>query len=304
MLSDRRTTANVCRNAMSEVDEITEGVAAVTVAATKRGKPCKRCLKKGEACFQHTPKPDEGTTAATPGSAFAGAATATAEAAEDSHEDVRQYLTELDKKLEERELHHFWVMSSNKTSFKLIKNVRVRDIKAMLADRVEHYKNKRIAEVDVWMNPNKIDTGGFVMSIKVVVCQISEEAEIERRAYDTWGVCINFYPEELRKTRFSLKMVEALMRLAHNKTLVTDTLNGMRYTNLLQKLKKMKIPWEFNVGIAPATEGSALAGSGDEVTTVAGSDLASSDLAGSEDVGSELAGSELASSASDVSEAP
>jgi hypothetical protein len=269
---------------MSEVDEITEGVAAVTVTTTKRGKPCKRCLKKGEACFQHTPKPaaseEQGGTTA-PDSALAGAATANTEAAVDSYEDVRKYLTELDKKLEERELHNFWVMSGSK-SFKPIKNVRVRDIKAMLADRVEHYKNKRIAEVDVWMNPKKIDTGGFVMSIKVVVCQISEEAEIERRPYDTWGVCVNFYPEELRMTRFSLKMVEVFMRLAHNKTLVTDTLNGMRYTNLLKKLKKMKIPWEALMGIVPATEAT--------------------EVAAAEDLAKE--GSELASSASDVSEAP
>lgn len=163
---------------------------------------------------------------------------------DDKYDDVREYLTELRKKLVDRELQNFWVMSSNKT-FKPIKNKMVGDIKEMLANRVEHYKNKKIAEVNIWINPKKIGTDDFVMSIKIVVCQIDEDAQIESKAYDTWGICVNFMPDDLRETKFSLKMVESLMRLAHKKKIVTDTLNGVRYKNLLKKLEKNKIPWEF-----------------------------------------------------------
>jgi hypothetical protein len=55
------------------IEAITDGVAAVSmpeearrsdVATTKRGTPCKRCLKMkaGGKCYQHQPKPSEGVS--------------------------------------------------------------------------------------------------------------------------------------------------------------------------------------------------------------------------------------------------
>jgi len=159
-------------------------------------------------------------------------------------EDVKEYLTELMQKLADRELDNFWVMSDN-ADFKPIKRITKAEIKKKLAKKPQYYRGKHIAEVDVWMNPKKVDTKEFVMSIKVMIFEIDEDGEIDKKSYKVWGICVNFMTEDLKKIKFSLKLVEALMRLANDKTYMNDTLNGELYKNFLSKLKKYKIPWDF-----------------------------------------------------------
>jgi hypothetical protein len=162
-----------------------------------------------------------------------------------SYDDVKEYLTGLKEKLKERDLQSFWVMSGNK-EFRPIKNMMVAEIKEMLAEKVQYFRNKKIAEVDIWIDEKlKRKNVDFVMSIKVTICQIDEEGQIESKPYSTWGICINFMPEDLREIKFSLKLVEAIMRLAHKKKIVTDTLNGVKYKNFVKSLQKKGIEWDF-----------------------------------------------------------
>lgn len=159
-------------------------------------------------------------------------------------DDIKGYIIELEKKLADRQLDNFWVMSDNE-DFKPIKNISKAEIRKKLSKKPQYYRGKHIAEVDVWTDPKRVDTDDYVMSIKVMIFEIGENGEIDKKYYNVWGIRLNFMTEDFKKIKFSLKLVEALMRLANDKSYINETLNGTSYKNFVSKLKKKKIPWDF-----------------------------------------------------------
>jgi hypothetical protein len=159
-------------------------------------------------------------------------------------EDLRQYLTDLRTKIHERDLGSFWVIS-DRADFRPIKNTTKGEIKRLLKEKAQYYKNKRIAEIRVYINPKHIDTEDAPMSIIAIIYQIDEEGQIEHKSYSDWGSRINFYPKDFAKIKFSLKLVETIMRLANDKTMVTNTLTGMKYKDYVKALKKKNIAWDL-----------------------------------------------------------
>lgn len=159
-------------------------------------------------------------------------------------EELFDYLTELGTKLKDRDLANFWVMP-DRADFRPIKNVSKAEIKKLLKEKAPYYKNKKIAEVDVYVNPKNIHTDDFIMSILVFIYEIDEDGKIESKYHTGWGAAVNFYPKDLKKVKFSLKLVETIMRLANDQTMVTNTLTGMKYGAYVKALKKKGIDWDL-----------------------------------------------------------
>lgn len=161
--------------------------------------------------------------------------------------ELEEYLENLHEKLRERQLTSFWVMADRK-DFKVIKMER-KEIETYLKENVQHYRNKRIAWIRCYVQPNNLKKENmFVMSIKVMIAEISEDGEIDRGHNSTYGLCVNFYPTDFPKMKFSLKLVESLLRLAaakKKKQVQTDPLNGLSYEDFKEKLRSKGIDWEY-----------------------------------------------------------
>lgn len=161
--------------------------------------------------------------------------------------DVHEYLKELREKLLERNLADFWVMA-DRADFKPLKKTK-KEIDQMLEEKGAYYKKKRIARIHCYVNPDNLkDPAMFVMSVKVVVMEITEEGTIDRKPASSYGLCINFYKEDLEHIKFSLKLVEALLRLVSAKKkdrIETDVINGIPYEVLRKRLSAKGIPWEL-----------------------------------------------------------
>lgn len=160
---------------------------------------------------------------------------------------LETYLIDLQRKLKERELQEFWVMA-DRADFKPIK-AKMDDIEKLLKDKVQYYRNKRIAQVHCYVNPSLLQKRDmFVMSIKVMICEISDDGDLDHAHGSTYGLRVNFYPEDFTKIKFTLKLVESLLRLAAGKKkqqIQTDTLNGLSYEDFKAKVAKKGLTWEF-----------------------------------------------------------
>jgi hypothetical protein len=155
-------------------------------------------------------------------------------------EDLKGYLQRTYEKLEEKGLGHFWAMS-DRADLKPFKVKSRKEVKALLQEKASYYRNKNIAEVSIYVNPKKLGTEDFVMSIKIVIYPIDEDGKLPIKANQMWGIRVNFYPDDFAEIKFSLKLVQALMRLVNDDTVSNDVLNGMSYMAFKKRLAKQNI---------------------------------------------------------------
>lgn len=163
-------------------------------------------------------------------------------------QDLEKYLVELREKILDRGLDMFWVMA-DRADFKVIR-MKHEEVKNMLVERVSSYRNKRIARIYCYVDPRNVHKpNAFVMSIKVIICEISEEGKINHKPGSSYGLCVNFYPEDFQKIKFSLKLVESLLRLAAGKKkaqILTDVVAGMPYEAFSQHVANKGLSWDFS----------------------------------------------------------
>jgi hypothetical protein len=155
-------------------------------------------------------------------------------------QQIKGYLEKFRQRLTDRHLHDFWVMPDRK-DFKPIKDLTKADIKRKLVAHKTKYAGKNIAYISFYINTNKINTADFVMSLKVSIKQIDNDGKIDNKMYSTWGTCINFYTDDMANFKMTMKFCNQIVILTNKKILTTDTLNGTKYSKIIDELNTKRI---------------------------------------------------------------
>jgi hypothetical protein len=152
---------------------------------------------------------------------------------------VKKYIENLEDKLDQKGLFWFFVLADRKVFTPMTGKVTsMTEFRRVFKEKVDKYKNKHLAEVSVWTDPN---SESCVMSIKIVMMKINEKGDIANgRDAEDWGSCVNWYPKDILSMRrpFTLKMVNKMVQLTRDKELWNDTLSGNSYSYMSAALAK------------------------------------------------------------------
>ena len=142
---------------------------------------------------------------------------------------MEEYLAKLEKDLSEKKLDDFWALCD--TEFKAIKKSKS-DIKKILKDKVDFYKNKKIANIRLFVRKAGLDDQSWIFAIKITVYEINDDGKIDTTSNSTWGVYIRYNEEELSKHKFKLNTLEKLVKKVSDKKLTSNMISGISYTGI------------------------------------------------------------------------
>jgi hypothetical protein len=142
---------------------------------------------------------------------------------------MEEYLTKLEKDLSEKKLDDFWALCD--TEFKAIKKSKS-DIKKILKDKVDFYKNKKIANIRLFVRKAGLDDQSWIFAIKITVYEINDDGKIDTTSNSTWGVYIRYNEEELSKHKFKLNTLEKLVKKVSDKKLTSNMIAGINYSDI------------------------------------------------------------------------
>lgn len=142
---------------------------------------------------------------------------------------MEEYLAKLEKDLSEKKLDDFWALCD--TEFKAIKKSKS-DIKKILKDKVDFYKNKKIANIRLFVRKAGLDDQSWIFAIKITVYEINDDGKIDTTSNSTWGVYIRYNEEELSKHKFKLNTLEKLVKKVSDKKLTSNMIAGINYSDI------------------------------------------------------------------------
>lgn len=285
-MSSFSTTANSAASATATPDDvtveaITVGVAAVSMAeeatTTKRGTPCKRCLKmkEGGKCYQHQPKPSEGVSVDVDSSlthivplpsspdesaASANVSSASAMGSSTTEEDrppligeemIAAYVEELREEISIKKLSEFWIMPQRPTSkpFKAMKFERA-EMEKHIIDNLSIFSGKLIASISLVVsdNPKKsIEEGNRLLNVHIECYRIRQSGEIDHMTTNSspgadWlRLRVEYYEEDFMFCRFKLADVVRLAKLCAKGSIYSDFFSRDSFSELKEKLKAKHI---------------------------------------------------------------
>ena len=142
---------------------------------------------------------------------------------------MEEYLTKLDKDLSDKKLDNFWVLCNDE--FKAIKKSKT-EIKKTLKEKADIYKNKKIANIRLFINKNGLNNENWIFAIKITIYEINEIGAIDTTSNSTWGVYIRYSEDELNKNKFKVNALEKLVKKVSSKKLTSDMIVGINYSDL------------------------------------------------------------------------
>jgi len=142
---------------------------------------------------------------------------------------MEEYLSDLEKDLSKKKLDNFWVMCDG--DFKAIKKSKT-EIKQTLKEKTNIYKNKKIANIRLFINKKGLNTQDWIFAIKITVYEINENGAIDTTINSTWGVYIKYSEDELNKNKFKVNALEKLVKKVASKKLTSDMIMGVNYSEI------------------------------------------------------------------------
>lgn len=141
-----------------------------------------------------------------------------------------EYLSDLEKDLSDKKLDDFWIICDD-SDFKAIKKSKT-EVKKILKEKANIYKNKKIANIRLFINKKGLNTQDWIFAIKITVYEINENGAIDTTINSTWGVYIKYSEEELNKNKFKVNALEKLVKKVSSKKLTSDMIIGVNYSKI------------------------------------------------------------------------
>ncbi len=118
-----------------------------------------------------------------------------------------------------------------------------------LEGRNEYYKDKKFANIKVTINEKVLNNlnnvreyknilDDTILTVQVTIFKVSPTGYLNFG--DKSELKVKYTPEDFRKFHFKLKNLEVLMRLVADSVIKTNSINGISYKNLLEKINKNK----------------------------------------------------------------
>ena len=140
-----------------------------------------------------------------------------------------EYLSDLEKDLSDKKLDDFWVICD--TDFKAIKKSKT-EVKKILKEKANVYKNKKIANIRLFINKKGLNNQDWIFAIKITVYEINENGVIDSTINSTWGVYIKYSENELNQNKFKVNVLEKLVKKVASKKLTSDMIMGINYSKI------------------------------------------------------------------------
>ena len=140
-----------------------------------------------------------------------------------------EYLSDLEKDLSDKKLDDFWVICD--TDFKAIKKSKT-EVKKILKEKANVYKNKKIANIRLFINKKGLNNQDWIFAIKITVYEINENGVIDSTINSTGGVYIKYSENELNQNKFKVNVLEKLVKKVASKKLTSDMIMGINYSKI------------------------------------------------------------------------
>jgi len=142
---------------------------------------------------------------------------------------MEDYLTELNKDINDKNLDNFWVICNEE--FKPIKKSKS-EVKKILKEKAEKYANKKIANIQLIIHDKGIQSDSWVFAIKITIFIIDTNGNIEKSPEDQWGLHLKYNQDELLKHKFKFGYLEKLLKKVVSKKVTSNMLFGSYYSEL------------------------------------------------------------------------
>jgi hypothetical protein len=143
--------------------------------------------------------------------------------------------------------------NNSKVNLKTKSKMIIHSIKELkdnfLDDRGEYYKDKKFANIKVIINDRVLNLLDIIreyknianenlLTVQIIIFKISSTGNINFS--DKNELKVKYTPDDFRKFHFKLKNLEVLMRLVTDSVIKTNTISGISYKTLLEKINKKK----------------------------------------------------------------
>jgi hypothetical protein len=149
---------------------------------------------------------------------------------------VREYIDKLDKSLKEKDLQSFWTFA-DRSGFKKIKNMSFKDMQTALKEDVKKYANRKLCDITIATYPEP-DKYGTYLLVDILVIFTDDEANMKGKNCTTNSCAFLWSIEDFKLTKFSLKLVEAIMHPIADNIHTCTSFTGFHVTKVINDLRK------------------------------------------------------------------
>ncbi len=178
---------------------------------------------------------------------------------EDKVTKIMEYMDKVDAFLKEKRLYNFWFFPDEKGFKNRIPGLGPKEIKQMVKKDLDKYKGRTVVNVRIVPNykdpdslPMKAETPHgekipIYMHGQIMVFKILDDGNLKSTTKS--GIEFGWRKEDFEVTKFSLKLLERLVRIAASKLYYCTLTFGCPMSYIVKELRKKKI--EIDDVLAP-----------------------------------------------------
>lgn len=158
------------------------------------------------------------------------------EIAEKNYDTIEEYMAKLRTTLSEKKILSFWTFA-DRSGFKKIRNMSFQEMQDAMHADVNQYKNRQVCMIR--MNPrDKADKFGTWLYTNVWVITTDDKANMKGKKVKENSCGFMWKEEDFKVTKFSLKLVEAIMHPIADNIHSCSNMSGFHITKIIKDLKK------------------------------------------------------------------
>lgn len=152
---------------------------------------------------------------------------------------ISEHIAKIDQSLSEKKIYSFWTFA-DRSGFKKIKGMSFKEMQKSMKADVEKYKNRQICEIKInpYTTPDKYGTW-LVVGIWTITTD--DNANMEGKGVKNNGCGIMWEEQDFKFTKFSLKLIEAIMHVIADGKHSCSSFTGFHIEKVIKDLKDKKI---------------------------------------------------------------
>ena len=152
---------------------------------------------------------------------------------------ISEHVAKISKSLKEKGIFSFWTFA-DRSGFKKIKGMSFKDMQKSMKADIEKYKNRQICEIKI-MTHDKPDKYGTWLVVSILAITTDNEANMRGKSVKNNGCGIMWKEQDFKFTKFSLKLVGAIMHVIADGKHSCSNLTGFHIEKVIKDLNNKKI---------------------------------------------------------------
>jgi len=150
---------------------------------------------------------------------------------------MHDYLDKLECIIKSKKLNDFCVFPDVKP-YKIIKKP-ISEMVKIMRENPDKYADRDIVVVRLDTHKSGFKLKEYIFSLSVTNYQIYEDGRINKTSNDSWGVSLNYMPDDLEKHPFKMRNIEKIIKLVNKGNLTSDFF-GFTYNQFEKQLEYIK----------------------------------------------------------------